>query len=129
MNNRIIVLNDPVNFIDPDGLQPHANFIKQVLKYTNKGLRSAMKKIRKNIAEHKKAVADPCQKLAKKHHEHELRVFKEKLKIVEKEAAKRGLLGVGVATPFAEDITTEEAEARTDNWFDWLDPFMPSMAY
>lgn len=75
-------LNDPVNKVDPIGLQPHANFAKQVVKYANKGIKSALKKIRKNIAEHEEALADPCQKLAKQHHEHELRVFREKLKIV-----------------------------------------------
>ena len=122
MNLYIYVDGNPVNWADKYGLQPHANFIKQVAKYTEKGLKSAIKKLRKNIVEHEATLADPAQKLAIKHHEHELRIFREKLKIVEDEIAKRGLLNVGGIGMFAEAISEEDADEATSSWFDWIDP-------
>jgi hypothetical protein len=59
-----------------------------------------------------------------------LRVFREKLKIVEEEAMKRGIMGAGVVGSFAEDISEEEAEERTSSFFDWIDPNLGvGMAY
>ena len=120
----------PVNLIDPSGLAPHDKFAFQVAKYTNKALKRAMRKFRKNIADHEGAILDPCQKLAKQHHEHELRIFEAQLKIIEGEAAKRGLLTAGAGITFAEDMTAEEAEENTSSWFDWFDPWLaPGTAY
>ena len=123
------VANNPMNFTDPLGLAPHEKFIAQLAKYTDKGIRSAIRNFQRKIAKHKEALTDSKQCRDIPHHEHELRVFKEQLKLAEREAAKRGLLGTG-ASSFAEDITEEEAEKRTGSLFDWVDPFLsPGYAY
>jgi hypothetical protein len=125
-NLNLVVGNNPVNFIDPLGLAPHDAFIAQLAKMANKSLRKTIKSLMMQIEKHEKAVADECQKQAKQHPEHELRVFKEQLKLAEQDAAKRGLVGAG----FAESISDDEAERRTGSWFDWLDPFLfPGTAY
>jgi len=126
INKYVYVQNNPVNWIDPLGLAPHDAFIAQLAKMANKSLRKTIKSLMKQIEKHEKAVADECQKQAKQHHEHELRVFKEQLKLAEQEVAKRGLVGAG----FAESISEDEAEKRTGSWFDWIDPFLfPGTAY
>ena len=107
--------NNPINFVDPKGLF-HQGFILQLVKYSEKGLRKAIKRFEKKIIKHEKALLDPCQKLATKHHEHELRVLREELKLAQEELAKRGLPAALAAGSFAEDITEEEAERRTGGW-------------
>jgi ABC-type Fe3+-citrate transport system substrate-binding protein len=63
-------------------------------KMADKSTRKTIKSLEKKIAKHEKSLADPAQKLSKKHHEHELRVFKEQHKLATKEASKRGLIGI-----------------------------------
>ena len=62
-----------MNLIDPYGLS-HIGFIKKLATMANKSLRKTLKSLEKNIAKHENALKDPAQELAKKHHEHELRV-------------------------------------------------------
>jgi hypothetical protein len=83
---------------------------------SEKGLKKAIKSLEKQIIKHEKALFDPCQKIATKHHEHELRVLREQLKLAQEELVKRGLPAALAAAPFAEDITEEEAERRTGGW-------------
>jgi len=120
------VQNNPVNFIDPFGLM-HQGFINQLLKYSNKELQKAIKSLTKNIEKHE---AKSCSS----HHEHEIRVFEEQLRLAKEEAKRRGLMAIGGAnlggSDFYENISEEEAEKRTKSWFDWLDPFWsPGYAY
>jgi hypothetical protein len=92
----------------------------------DKSLRKTIKSLMTNIRKHENVLSDECQKQARQHHEHELKVFKEQLKLAEQEAGKRGLMGAG----FAENISEEEAEKRTRSFFDWIDPFLfPGTAY
>ena len=87
------VQNDPVDLIDPHGLS-HIGFLRKIAKMADKSLRKTLKSLEKNIAEHEEALKDPVQKLAQKHHEHELRVFKEQHRLALEEADKRGLIAV-----------------------------------
>jgi hypothetical protein len=98
---------------------------------TNRSLKKTIRSLQKRIGRHEQALSDPCEAQAAKHHEHELRIFREQLDLAQKEARKRGLFAVGGGvSPFAEDITEEEAESRTSSWFDWIDPFWsPGYAY
>jgi hypothetical protein len=92
----------------------------------NRSLFKTIKNLLKQIEKHENKLYDECQKQAKQHHEHELRVLREQLRLAEQEAAKRGIMGAG----FAEIMTEDEAEERTNSRFDWIDPFLfPSMAY
>jgi hypothetical protein len=75
--------NNPINWVDPYGLAPHDKFIAQLIKYTDKGIRSAIRNFQRKIAKHEKALTDPKQCLDIKKHEHELRVFREQLKLAE----------------------------------------------
>ena len=118
-----------MNLIDPYGLVVHQGLINQLVKMANRSLMKTIKSLEKQIAKHEKALSEPCQSQAKKHHEHELKVFREQLELASEEARRRGLLTAGSAG-FAEDISEEEAEQATSSWFDWIDPFlMPGMAY
>ena len=114
-----------MNYTDPSGLL-NEGFINQLLKMANKSLLKTIKSLEKLIQEHEKALVDECQKQAQQHHEHELRLFREQLSLAQQEASKRGLLGAGL---FAEDMTEEEADRRTDSWFTWIDPFGANNAY
>ncbi|OQX04119.1 MAG: hypothetical protein BWK80_54270 [Desulfobacteraceae bacterium IS3] len=110
-------------------MQGNIGFIKQLAQMADKGIKKTIKSLKKQIAEHEQSLSDPAQEMAKKHHEHEMRVFKEQLKLAEEEAAKRGILGAGLPC-FSENITEEEAEDRTSSPFDWIDPFWsPDYAY
>jgi hypothetical protein len=83
-----------VNFVDPAGLTPHLGFIKLLTKMADKSLKKTIKSLEKQIIKHKNAIDDPAQKLAKQHHEHEIKVFEEQLDLAKKEATKRGLIGL-----------------------------------
>lgn len=122
----VIVQNNPINYTDPTGLIANNGFISQLAKMANKSLLKTIKSLLKQIEKHEKSLADECQKQAKQHHEHELRLFREQLSLAEQEAAKRGLMGAG----FAEAISEDEAGSRINSWFDWIDPFLfPGTAY
>lgn len=111
--------NNPVNFVDPLGLM-HGGFIKQVAKMANKSLKRTIRSLEKQIAKHE-------SKNPSKHHKHELRIFEEQLKLAKGEAKRRGLSalsGIGLAgSGKCENMSQEEAEEMTENWFDWFDPF------
>jgi RHS repeat-associated protein len=72
----------------------HEGFQKQVEQYLDKGIRSSLKN-------HEKMIEETIIKLAKeavtkdpgaiKHHLHDLRMYRDQLKIVEREAIKRGI--------------------------------------
>lgn len=130
VNFYAYVGNNPLNLIDPFGLIGHEGFINLISKMANKSLEQTIKTLNKLIEKHEKALVDECQKEARKHHEHELKVFREQLELAEKEAAKIGIaLGAGT-TGFSEDISEEDAVKRTSSGFDWIDPFLlPRMAY
>ena len=125
------VANNPISYIDPYGLL-HEKFVIQLAKMADRSLKKTIKSLEKNIAKHEKALIDQCQKEARKHHEHELRLFREQLDLAQKEAAKRGLLAAGAVGTglFAEDISEEEADKRTGGWIlELLDPFGADYAY
>lgn len=57
-NLYIYVGNNPVNFVDPFGLA-RESFILELAKYTNKGLRSAIRNFKRKISTHEVALNDP----------------------------------------------------------------------
>ena len=117
---------NPINYTDPSGLIANSGFVSQLAKMANRSLLKTLKSLRKLIESHEKSLVDECQKQAKQHHEHELRLFREQLSLAEQEAARRGLMGAG----FAEAMSEDEAGNRTNSWFDWVDPFLfPGKAY
>ena len=124
---------NPINYVDPFGLLVHEGFIKQLTKYTSKQLKKAIKSLEKQIEKHKNKLADISQQQSKQHHEHEIKVFQEQLRLAEEEAAKRNITNTsaaiavagavqGNATTCEEDVSQEEAEGRTGSWIDWIDP-------
>ncbi|MBF0550837.1 MAG: RHS repeat-associated core domain-containing protein [Deltaproteobacteria bacterium] len=120
------VLNDPVNSFDPNGLIGHCGFIKQLARLANKQVLKAIRTLLKRIREHEEALVDESQMRDILHHEHELCIFREQLRLAEEEAAKRGLMGAG----FVEAMSEDEADEKTDSWFDSIDPFaFPGTAY
>lgn len=107
----VYVLNNPLQFTDPFGLQ-NEGFDKQVTDMADRGLRRTIRSLQKNIEEHITKLNDPRQYLSIKHHEHELRVFREQLKIALKEATRRGIKIGGVLglLLFPDDANASELE-------------------
>jgi hypothetical protein len=91
--DRDNVHNNPINYVDPYGLV-HLGFVNMLRNMADKSIRKTLKSLEKRIAKHEEALKDPAQELAKKHHEHELRVFKEQHQLAKKEASRRGLIGI-----------------------------------
>ncbi len=112
--------NNPVNYIDAEGLQAHQGFIILIRKMSNKSLLRTIKSLNKQIEKHERKLADKCQTQARRHHQHEIDVFKNQLRLTEEEAARRRLLGMGLPS---ELITEEQAQRNTGGWLlDLLDP-------
>jgi hypothetical protein len=124
--DRINVQNNPVNWVDPYGLS-HLGFIKKIANMADSSLRKTLKSLEKNIAKHEEALKDPAQDLAKKHHEHELKVFKEQQRLASEETARRGILGLipfigSLLDPFdAEALDNPEEDADGNGIPDYLE--------
>jgi hypothetical protein len=116
-----------VNYIDPYGLV-HIGFVNMLRNMADKSVRKTIRSLEKKILKHEEALKDPAQQLAKRHHEHELRVFKEQQKLAKEEAARRGL-GVGILAflgslldPFgAEALANPEADMDGNGIPDYLE--------
>jgi hypothetical protein len=69
---------------------PNEGFKKQVEQYKDKGLRKAQKNLQKNITKHQNKLKNNPNSQDAQKWEHEINLFKEQLKIVMEEVAKRG---------------------------------------
>jgi hypothetical protein len=92
LNKYAYCLDNPINFVDPYGTQPHIGFIKALGKMGSKSLMKTIRSLEKVILKHEK----PLNPQDVKKYAHEKRVAEEQLRLAKEEAVRKGLLGVGV---------------------------------